>query len=424
MDALFQIVTMIIPKAGVQLGGIPLTLNLVLFALVLLRNPNQTILSIQRHRGIATCYAVLLLFGLITFLLGILDGFPTFTLAQIITVVASPLAGVIALRMNPQVSFKILISALIIVNLYAAIQFAVGIEQTAIPGLTYTSGQDLASKPIGYGMSSTASALKMPSTFQNGNYLGLFDALGVPLAVIWQPARTYWKALRYFAIACGVLGVILCGSRSTVIPFALVILLLLAQRYRATASRMKSTYLAASGIAIVGLSVYMLVFQQPVIQQFVTRNIMQTLNDPTAAGRTTQWLAMAAGIANLNGTQLLRLTFFGQGAYGLGGEGLPTFFTTFGFFSTVAFYGMLIAAMVYLWKDVRTRAVTLGVFCTFFTFCIDSSFYYPPNVMLVFIMIGMAFSTTPSQERYPVLYSVQHGVSHPSRVLNAARGIQ
>ncbi|MEE8737771.1 MAG: hypothetical protein SOI66_02535 [Bifidobacterium sp.] len=402
MDALFQAVTMIIPKAGVQLGGAPLTLNIILFIIVLLRNPNQTMLSIQENHNVAIGYAVLLFFGLFTFTLALTNGTAPFQLAQIVTVVASPLAGVIALRMKPEKSFRILCIALVLVNLYASAQFFLGITRTAIAGLTYTYGQDPTSKPIGYGMSANASASKMPSTFQNGNYLGIFDALGISLLLMWKPFSRLWIMLRYAGIVCGILGIVMCGSRSTIIPFALVAALLLVQRYRATQSRMKGTYLL--GVAVAGLSgfAYLLVYQPGIINQFVTRNITQTLNDPTASGRTNQWSGMWQTITQLNNWQLLRLTFFGQGAdYGLGGEGLPTFFATFGLFSTLAFYSMLVAAIVHLWRNERTRTVALGVFCTFFAFCIDSSFYYPPNVMMTFMVIGIALRAAKESSATP-----------------------
>lgn len=403
MDALFQAVTMIIPKAGVQLSGVPVTLSLVLFAIAILRNPNQTVLAIQQRKWIGILYAVLFVFGVFTFCLGVLDGFSAFKLAQIVTVVASPLAGVIALRMKPEQSFKILCVALIIVNIYAAVQFAVGIDAVSIEGLTYTYGQSLEQKPIGWGASEHASALKMPSTFQNGNYLGIFDALGVSLILMWKPKNIPWPALRYFSIACGVLGIILCGSRSIVIPFVLVAILLLIQRYRATKSRMKGTYLSAVSIALTAGVIYMLMYQRPVIEQFFTRNLTQTLDDPTAAGRTVQWAAIASGIRELNGFQLLRLFIVGQGNYGLGGEGLPTFFVTFGLFGTIAFFGMLIASIIYLWREQKSRTVALGVFCALFAFCVDSSFYYPPNVMLVFMMIGMTFGALRQVVQYTVI---------------------
>ena len=50
MDALYVFITTALPKAGVQVAGLPLTLNLLLTAYVILRHPNQTLLMMQRFR--------------------------------------------------------------------------------------------------------------------------------------------------------------------------------------------------------------------------------------------------------------------------------------------------------------------------------------------------------------------------------------
>lgn len=391
MDALFQIVTMLIPKAGIQLGGVPLTLSALLFLLVIVRNPNQTILAIQQKYWIGVLYAVLFCFGICSFVFGIVSNLPVFVLAQIVTVVSSPLAGVIAFRMSPEKSMKIVCIALILVDMYAAAQFTVGIMQISVPGISYTLGQNLESKPIGFGHSQEASALKMPSTYQNGNYLGLFGTLGLSLALIWKPRERFWAVVRFLAIGSGILGIILCGSRSIVLPVLLVSLLLVVERYKATRHDFKPTFMIGTLSAALATVSYVVIFHSSWINQFSDRIFYQTVNDPTAAGRTSQWRAMAETIMQLPPAQLIRLVLLGQGNYGLIGEGLPTFFATFGLMSTVAFYGMPIASIVYLWKNHTTRTVAYGVFCALFAFTVDSSFYYPPNVMILFMVISIAF---------------------------------
>ena len=53
MDALYIFITTALPKAGAQVAGLPLTLNLLLTAYVILRHPNQTLLMMQKFRGLA-----------------------------------------------------------------------------------------------------------------------------------------------------------------------------------------------------------------------------------------------------------------------------------------------------------------------------------------------------------------------------------
>lgn len=56
MDALSVFVTTSLLKAGAQVAGLPLTLNLRLTAYVILRHPNRTLLMMKRFRGLAVAY--------------------------------------------------------------------------------------------------------------------------------------------------------------------------------------------------------------------------------------------------------------------------------------------------------------------------------------------------------------------------------
>ena len=401
MDALFQIVTFCIPKAGVQVGGVPLTLNLLLLAWVIVRHPNDTVLAIQRFRWVGYLYAILLFFGSITFVLSI-GHWKTFKLAEIIVVLASPLACVFASRMDVERMMKVTCCALVIVGAYAAVQFAFGIVSTSIQGLTYTYGQDIMYKPIGYGMGNSGddSANKMPSTYANGNYLGIFDVLGITIMLCWHAKERFWKIMRLLAIACGAIGLMLCGSRSIVIPFIASCLFLLIQRYRAWPRRMKGTYLFFTILALIGICCYLALFQSSVVSHFLNRIVEQTATDSTGAGRTAQWTKLVHNMFLLAPLQVVRLMLVGQGStYQLGGEGMPEFFATFGAISTMAFYGMIVAGAVYCWKNMATRPIAFGLLCSAVAFSVDQSFYYPPTVMEVFMTLGIAATILHGQMR-------------------------
>lgn len=64
MDTLYIFITTALPKAGIQVAGLPLTLNLLLTAYVILRHPNQTLLMMQRFRGLSVAYGTLFASGL------------------------------------------------------------------------------------------------------------------------------------------------------------------------------------------------------------------------------------------------------------------------------------------------------------------------------------------------------------------------
>lgn len=100
MDALYIFITTALPKAGAQVAGLPLTLNLLLTAYVILRHPNQTLLMMQRFRGLAVAYGTLFVFGVLSMLMAVAQGMDAFRLSQMIVVVGSPLAGIAATRIT------------------------------------------------------------------------------------------------------------------------------------------------------------------------------------------------------------------------------------------------------------------------------------------------------------------------------------
>lgn len=65
MDALSVFVATSLLKAGAQVAGLPLTLNLLLTAYVILRHPNRTLLMMKKFRGLAVAYGALFASGLI-----------------------------------------------------------------------------------------------------------------------------------------------------------------------------------------------------------------------------------------------------------------------------------------------------------------------------------------------------------------------
>ena len=108
MDALYIFITTALPKAGAQVAGLPLTLNLLLTAYVILRHPNQTLLMMQRFRGLAVAYGTLFVFGVLSMLMAVAQGMDAFRLSQMIVVVGSPLAGIAATRITSKRLLKIL----------------------------------------------------------------------------------------------------------------------------------------------------------------------------------------------------------------------------------------------------------------------------------------------------------------------------
>jgi hypothetical protein len=309
-----------------------------------------------------------------------------------IVVLVSPLAGVAVMRVNPELFFKLVCISLIIVNVYGIIQFVVGVSGATIPGLTLTYGQEIGSKTIGYNADLDISG-KIPSTYQVGNSLGIFNVLAV--SYLLSPlSLNLWQKTRITAIVCGFIGLLLCGSRSILIPFAVLLIFVLKESYRQLPVGRRKTAVTVLTISSV-LLIVVLALQHTIIEQFWNRNVLQTIDDPTAAGRTSQWADSFHRIQLFDGGQLLRLFLFGKdSSMELVGEGLPRFFFTFGLPATLLFYGGLLLVAYRCWCYGR-RTLSLGLLCIVFAFSVDTTYFFPPNLMMFFI-----FAMTATTEHH------------------------
>jgi hypothetical protein len=380
---------MAFPKAGLELAGLPLTINLLLLACVVLVNVNGCVLAMQKIKDFGFVYLALCFFGLTTIVLGLASGSSAFQLSQMIVVLVSPLAGVAVIRVKPELFFKLVCVALIVVNVYGMIQFVVGISQATIPGLTLTYGQDIETKNIGYN-AATDGGNKIPSTYQNGNSVGIFNVLAVSYLLSPIIPNRWWKT-RVVSVVCGLIGLLLCGSRSILIPFAVLLIFVLKESYQRLSIGRRKTAVTVLTIGSV-LLMLVLALQRTIIEQFWNRNVLQTIDDPTAAGRTNQWAGSFHRIQLFDGGQLLRLFLFGKdSSMELGGEGLPRFFFTFGLPATLLFYGGLLLVAYRCWCYGR-RTLSLGLLCIVFAFSVDTTYFFPPNLMMFFIFAMTAIT--------------------------------
>lgn len=399
MDALYVFVTTAFPKAGAQVAGLPLTLDLLLTIYVILRHPNQTLLSIQKHHSITLAYSILFVFGVLSMLLACVQGAAPFTLSQMLIVVGSPLVGIAAFRLPPERFAKIIIISMLIVNTYAIVQYVFGVESTAIEGLTYTYGQSLSDKPIGFKADGTTE--KMISTYQNGNSYGLFDALGLGYLMIRLPLNRRWNFAKITALLVGFIGFMLSGSRSIQIPFCICLVFILIQSVRQTPPRLRQNIVAGIGFGGCALAIFA-ASQPAMIFKITDRLITQTLADPTASGRTDQWQGIIDAVTQMNLPTLIRQFFFGKNPTAtFGGEGLPNFFALFGLPCTIAFYTGLIFLVIICWKNMHTKTIALAILCVIVAFCVDQSYLYPPCVMNVYLFFAAAqklVSTSTTQK--------------------------
>lgn len=403
MDNLFVFISMTFPKAGIQLGSVPLTLSILLFIFVVLRNLNFVLPGLRTIRGLLPCYLLLLLFGIFV-LLGNLGVISAYELCQALVVIASPLAITAVKRIDFEKGCKLTCVSLAIVSGFAILQRFFGIVYTSIPGLTFTYGQNLTNKAIGYGMAGTAEASKMPSSYQNGNGYGLFIAMAIPLLLLWQPKTKGWKHTKSITLLTGIVGMLLCGSRSIMFPFSAMCLFILHNYQKKLPPKQRRIFRNSAMFLLLGGGLYLVLFQSELFLDAYNRYVVQTVSDPTASGRTLQWANMAQIVSHYDAGHFLRFLLIGEqrGLPG-GGEGLFEFLFHFGAPATIGLYGCLLAGILNCWK--RARPVAYGLICIFLAFCVDQSYYYPPSLMNYFIVTMLALrvpEANTGQQKEPV----------------------
>ncbi|QKN23689.1 MULTISPECIES: O-antigen ligase [Caproicibacterium] len=383
MNSFLFFISMAFPKAGIQIASVPLTISTVLLALSAFKNINYIFPAMRKVKGLLTCYAVLF-FALIFYCIFNLGDIPPFALAEVLVLLGSPLAIAVTYLMEPEKAYKMICVAIMITSLYAAVQWVAGITSTAIPGITYTKGQNITEKPIGYGFSDNAESTKMISTYQNGNGFGLFLSMAFPCLLCWKPTMPKWQKIKIVSLLMAVAGIILCGSRSVQIPFILTSLFMFASYQQNKSLNSKIQFWMILFEVALAFGAFIYIFFPKVANQFFDRLVIQTSNDTTMAGRTGQWAAINETIKNYDTPTFLRFLAIGKPALQEGGgEGLPEFLIHFGLIATVAFFASFITLLVACWK--KARPMSFGILCVIMMYCVDQAYYYPPTLMLCFM---------------------------------------
>lgn len=386
LSTLFEFMTFTFPKAGAQIG-VPLTIAMFLFLLTLLKCQYQVIPAFLQIRGLPISYLIFTACVFISMIFN-MGNISSFQLTAAMVVVASPLAVGIGQSIEPQKALEVLAASLIIVGAYALIERLAGIVSTAVPGLTYTFGQDLAQKPIGYGMAVAGDAQKMPTTYQNGNGAGLFYAMGIPVLLAWFPYSVKRNVLKYMGIVCGLIGLFLSGSRSIMIPFVLVLMLLLILIKNKLTYQNQLLFLSSLLILTALSMVYLLQVHDPFLQEAYSRYIAQTVSDPTGASRVPQFQDAFAAVNQLGWTGFVRFLLIGMPWRNLGSlEGLTSVLFAYGLFGFISFVSLLLSAIIGVYR--HNKLASLGLICVFIAFGVDGSFNYPPSLMNFFLLTGL-----------------------------------
>lgn len=315
-------------------------------------------------------------------------------LAVSLVLIVSPLAIGIGNRIKIDTCYKIIIASMIITGLYSVLQWTIGIEATKIQGLNIAYGDTFADKPIGYGFNGME-ALKMPSTYQNGNGVALFFLLALFLIVPWKTKQKAWKIV---AIIFTIAGLLLSGSRSALIPFVLLTPYAIKKLYDKLQTRnQKIILLIILVIGISTLAFYFLYSNSELIEYAYNRYIVETISDPTGSGRTTQIQNVIESITNQDFILFIKSLILGkEWQSAVFSEGIFYFVSYFGTIAAVAFCMLLLYPIVKLYK--KNKIEILGLLAVFVAFMVDSSFNYPPALMNYFLIAGVLFQREKIRE--------------------------
>lgn len=390
----FAVISFALPKAGAILGTVPVTVAEILFIIC-------CIISIKFKRPMKTdtrftiIYIVFAFFMIFSGFYNIANGVGSAGLTMFILVLLSPFSYYF-LALNEEDIYKycrIVCFSVSVVGLYALIQWIFGIEATKIPGVTIALGESYSRKPIGWGANGLE-ALKMPTTYQNGNISGVNCLMFMLIILQWKPTNTRDNQLRFVGFILVIVTVALSGSRSVLFPLVLFLLYTAAKwmlnliRYH----KLKKKALALGPVLMLFITIIALIFNEHIgryIGYFVYRFVESTLRDPTAAGRTTGLQYAIASFFSLSGFEKLRFLIVGAGwRSGITIEGIFNMFFRYGLPALFSTFALL----AYTFNHEKNRQWSLSVLqlCIILALAVDGTMFYNPTLMNYFFILKLS----------------------------------
>lgn len=266
-----------VPKAGITFGAFPLPVMLLVLVgiLPLLRRAARTrgssevtSLAILALAWMAVRMVVMVLDGgTVTDLLALAGWYGLPLLLLVGGPVFGSLRGEAGRRWVRNMELGILIACA-----FGFLQWAFGVTRFALPGITQAFGADLTEKPIFF-----AGGSKIPSTYQNGNVLGVATAFFFLIAAERLLTGRGSRRDRVLLVATAV-ATILSGSRTAVLGLVLGLIVLV---LRSRPSHRTIGVCLGAGLAFLAVLQF-----SPALSD---RLLGTTAKDPNVTFRTDSW---------------------------------------------------------------------------------------------------------------------------------------
>jgi len=391
---LIWVLALAFPKAGMKFGEVPVTVASVVLMLYGAYNliypgyPARLQAESRRFMRYHLAFAWVLVLSLVVNL----ESLDTVDLTMWAVLVGSPLAFHAGLRAgNPKRLMLVVMVSTAAVGFYGLAQNLFGIVEIAVPGLTHVYGEDIIrDNPI----RTAGGTLKSPSTFHNGNLAASFLLIGLGFSLFASRVDRRLRIVAMFALTGAVVGVAVSLARSAVFGFAIAAVIALMRKFRPTwvgsrVATLVSLVAIVAGFLLLG---YILTGSTGFL---IERYIIESIEDPSAAGRTSGYAAWLGTLAEASLGGLLQALTFGDWfvdpvADEL--EGLPLIIAKYGVFALVAMASIVVLPCRMIREALGSEGTIIwfGLVASASMWYIDNTFLFPPTLMNWFLLAGLA----------------------------------
>ncbi|WP_423217194.1 hypothetical protein [Streptococcus equinus] len=392
------LVNVLIPKSGIKLGNIPITLGNVFFVLTLIfwffgKLGGKKIVFDKKIGGVIF---LSIIYALLKYL--IIGSFKEH-IGYVIPLVAYPLIYFIIVDLIDSEEkflkiFNLVTICIFSISLYALLQFVVGIDKCTIPGITVNYSDYIKygkywfmTKANGLSVSDT----KIVSTYQNGNLFGVNMILFFPWVYYGLKVKHKTK-LQYISLVLFLSSVFLSLSRSCWLGLIIFIIFCILLDEDSN----KADFLKKFFIVLLTMVIIMVIFQ-------VAPSVFNRFSDTSASdwvnmsGRSDGFINTITSVAN---SDSVLAWFVGpEGVIdwnGLAYEMLPlAIFVQLGIIGVCILYYCFIKSLYccrnYIKSDM-VKGMYYGLLIWLIVGLIEAGYWLPPGALNVFIIIGLMSS--------------------------------